>query len=170
YPDDFYVGQTESALGSRMPFTTKVAITGPADFTLNSVGTVTRDEVRGGRRTTVWESDHPVNFLNIVARRWAVRRGKGTAVYYHPGHLYNIGEIVEALDAARKYYSEWFRPYPWRELKLSEFPALASYAQGFPTDITFSESIGFLTKSEPRADAAFMVTAHESAHQWWGNM
>src|SRR5262249_13222829 len=34
YPDDFYLGQTESALGSRMPFTTKVTITGPADFTL----------------------------------------------------------------------------------------------------------------------------------------
>ena len=78
--------------------------------------------------------------------------------------------MVEALDAARKYYSEWFRPYPWRELKLSEFPALASYAQGFPTDITFSESIGFLTESDPKANAAFMVTAHEAAHQWWGNM
>ena len=59
-------------------------------------------------------------------------------------------EMVEALDAARKYYSDWFRPYPWRELKLSEFPALASYAQGFPTDITFSESIGFLTRERPQ--------------------
>src|SRR5262249_23318512 len=69
-----------------------------------------------------------------------------------------------------KYYSEWFHPFPWQELKLSEFPALASYAQGFPTDITFSESIGFLTKSDPKADVAFLVTAHESALQWWGNM
>ena len=51
----------------------------------------------------------------------------------------------ECLDAARRYYSEWFYPYPWRELKLSEFPNLATYAQGFPTNITFSEGIGFLT-------------------------
>jgi len=170
YPDDFYVGQTESAFGSRMPFKTRVKVSGPADFTLNSVGTVTRDVVEGGRRTTVWESDHPVNFMNIVAGRWAVRRGQGTAVFYHPGHPYNVTEMMEALDAARKYYSDWFRPYPWRELKLSEFPALANYAQGFATDITFSESVGFLTRSEPGADVAFMVTAHEAAHQWWGNM
>jgi ABC-type transport system involved in multi-copper enzyme maturation permease subunit len=170
YPDDYYKGQTDSAFGSRHPFKSRVRITGPAEFQYNSVGLKTRDEVAGGLRTTVWESDSPVNFLNIVAGRWEVRRGAGTAVYYHSGHGYNIGEMVEALDAARRHYSEWFSPYPWAELKLSEFPALASYAQGFPTDITFSESIGFLTKSDPKANAAFMVTAHESAHQWWGNM
>ena len=170
YTDDFYVGQTESALGSRMPFKTRIAVTGPADFTYNSVGTAVRDEVKGGLRTTVWESDHPVNFFNIVAGRWAVRRGAGTAVYYHPAHAYNVGAMVEALDAARQYYSEWFRPFPWKELKLSEFPALASYAQGFPTDITFSESIGFLSKSDKDADVAFIITAHEAAHQWWGNL
>src|SRR5262249_51834071 len=57
YPDDYYKGQTESFAGARMPFTTRVKITGPADFRYNSVGTLTRDEVSGGRRTAVWESD-----------------------------------------------------------------------------------------------------------------
>jgi ABC-2 type transport system permease protein len=170
YPDDFYKGQTESMLGSRLPFRTRMKLTGPADFTLNSVGAITSDTVKDGLRTTVWESDHPVNFLNIVAGRWQVRRGKDTAVYYNRRHPYNVAEMVEALDAARTYYSQWFRPYPWRELKLSEFPAMASYAQGFPTDITFSESIGFLTSSDDKANAAFVITAHEAAHQWWGNM
>jgi ABC-2 type transport system permease protein len=172
YPDDYYIGPTESFAGcSRMPFKTKVTVTGPADFTYNSVGVLTRDEVtEGGRRVAVWESDQPVNFFNIVAGRWSTRKGQGTAVYYSPKHPYNIDEMVEALDAARKFYGEWFRPYPWRELKLSEFPALAGYAQGFATDITFSESIGFLTESDPTANAAFLVTAHEAAHQWWGNI
>jgi hypothetical protein len=171
YPDDYYLGQTESFAGSRMPFRTKVTITGPAEFTYNSVGTLTSEHVnQEGRRVAVWESDRPVQFFNVVAGRWSTRRGHGTAIYYHAKHPYNIDEMVEALDAARKYYGEWFRPYPWRELKLSEFPGLASYAQGFPTDITFSESIGFLTESDPKANAAFMVTAHEAAHQWWGNL
>ncbi|HTE06704.1 MAG TPA: M1 family aminopeptidase, partial [Planctomycetota bacterium] len=67
-------------------------------------------------------------------------------------------------------YSEWFGTYPWQELKLSEFPDLARYAQGFPTNITFSEGIGFLNADDPRSAAAFAVTAHESAHQWWGNI
>jgi aminopeptidase N len=68
------------------------------------------------------------------------------------------------------YYSEWFYPYPWRELKLSEFADLARYAQGFPTNITFSEGIGFLTRDDPKTNTAFAVAAHESAHQWWGNI
>jgi hypothetical protein len=170
YRDDFYKGQTNSFVGARAPFTTRIKITGPADFTLNSVGTQTADQVEARRRTVVWESDHPVSFFNVVAGRWRVERGTGTAVFYDPAHPYNIAEIRESLDAARRYYSEWFYPYPWRELKLSEFPNLATYAQGFPTNITFSEGIGFLTQSSPELHAAFEITGHEAAHQWWGNL
>jgi hypothetical protein len=47
---------------------------------------------------------------------------------------------------------------------------MADYAQGFPTNITFSESIGFLTLNKPDSHVAFYVTAHEAAHQWWGNL
>ena len=170
YPDDFYEGQTDSFTGARTPFATRITITGPEGFTLNSVGTKTSDDVKDGRRTVVWESEHPVSFFNVVAGRWAVERGEGTAVFYHPGHPYNIAEMRRALDAARRYYSEWFFAFPWGELKLSEFPNLATYAQGFPTNITFSEGIGFLTKSTPEIHAAFEITAHEAAHQWWGNI
>jgi len=170
YRDDYYKGQTDSFVGTRAPFTTKITITGPADFTINSVGTKTADTVADGRRTVVWESDHPVSFFNVVAGRWQVERGEGTAVYYDAAHRYNVAEIRESLDAARRYYSEWFYPYPWRELKLSEFPNLASYAQGFPTNITFSEGVGFLTQSSPEIHAAFEITGHEAAHQWWGNI
>ena len=62
------------------------------------------------------------------------------------------------------------RPYPWKELKISEFPALEAYAQGFPTNIPFSESIGFLIEEVPGSSLTMMVTAHEAAHQWWGNI
>ncbi len=93
YPDDFFEGQTDSILGARTPFSTRIAITGPAGFTLNSVGTMIEDRVEGGRRTTVWESEHPVSFFNVIAGRWAVERGEGTAVFYHPGHPYNIAEM-----------------------------------------------------------------------------
>jgi aminopeptidase N len=75
-----------------------------------------------------------------------------------------------ALEGARKYFSQWFYPYPWQALKLSEFPGLDSYAQGFPTNITFSESIGFLTRETADSPSPFIITAHEAAHQWWGNI
>ena len=93
------------SLGTERRSRRKITVTGPADFTINSVGTKTSDTVKDGRRTVVWESDHPVSFFNVIAGRWEVERGEGTAVYYHPGHPYNIAEMREGLDAARRYYS-----------------------------------------------------------------
>jgi hypothetical protein len=170
YPDDFFEGVTEPLFGSQLPMTTHITITTPSDFSANSVGEKTSEVVKNGKRTVVWDSDHAVMAFNVVAGRWAVKRGQGTALFYHAAHSYNVAEMSEALDAARKYYGEWFGDFPWKELRVSEFPSLATYAQGFPTNITFSEGIGFLTKSEPKTNLAFLVTAHESAHQWWGNM
>jgi ABC-type transport system involved in multi-copper enzyme maturation permease subunit len=170
YAPDFYFGKTDAGFGLSRGVTTHITLTAPANYTLNSVGTLVSDRVAGGLRTSVWVSDHPVRLFNVVAGHWKVRRGHGTALYYYPGHSYNVAEMSRTLDAARRYYSEWFYPFPWRELKLSEFPALAGYAQGFPTNISFSEAIGFLTKSDVKTDAVFLVTAHESAHQWWGNI
>ncbi len=105
----------------------------------------------------------------MVAGRWDVWRGEGTEIYYHPEHSYNIEEMGLALDASRRWYSEWFAPFPWTTLRVNEFMGIAGYAQGFPTNISFSESIGFLTKNDFRTLLIFWVTAHEAAHQWWGN-
>ncbi len=170
YPDDFYVGRTEAAFGSGSAFTARIAVSGPAAYRYNSVGVLESETVEKEVRTAVWKTDRKVRMFNVVAGRWAEKKGEGTAIYYYPEHTVNIGELMAGLDGARKYYSEWFREYPWSELKLSEFPALATYAQGFPTNITFSEGIGFLTKQEETGNAPFTIAAHEAAHQWWGNM
>ena len=170
YEEGFYEGRTDAGYVTGRPFPTRISITGPSEYIFNSVGTKVSEAEEDGQRTVVWKSDHPVRIFNVVGGRWDVRRGQGTAIYYHPGHAYNIDAMVAALDASRRHYSEWFHPFPWRELKISEFPNLARYAQGFPTNIPFSESIGFLTRSDEKTDAVFMVTAHEAAHQWWGNL
>ncbi len=170
YSRDYWKGITRAGYGATAWFPARVSITAPAAYTLNSVGVCTSDSVRDGWRTQVWETDHPVKILNIVAGRWQARPGHGTTIYHAAAHPYNVQQMSAALDASRRWYSEWFLPYPWRDLKLSEFPGLAGYAQGFGTNITFSENIGFLTKNDARTDATFLVTAHEAAHQWWGNI
>ena len=170
YPLDHFAGVTEPLFGSEGRYSVRTRITGPEDYRINGVGTLIEETVADGRRTVVWQTEHPVSFFNVIGGRWDLREGEGTAIYYHPEHAANIDEMIEALDGARRYYAQWFHPFPWETLKLSEFPALAGYAQGFPTNITFSESIGFLTKSNPESSAAFLVTAHEAAHQWWGNI
>jgi ABC-type transport system involved in multi-copper enzyme maturation permease subunit len=170
YPPRWYLGVTDADL-DRSSFTQRLRISAPAEYTINSTGILTRDEVKDGRRTSVWETDYPVRVFNIAAGRWQVKRGKlGTAVYYDRHHPYNVDTLVEALDGARRWYAEWFGPYPWRELRLNEFPNYAEYARGNATNIFFSEGVGFLTKRAPGIDQAFEVAAHEAAHQWWGHI
>ena len=167
---DFYEEELKSGLGSGGDYHVRTTITGPEDFQFNGVGVLKSDEVADGRRTVIWESDQPVSFFNVVGGRWKVHKGEATEIYYSEAHPYNVEEMSEALEAARVWFSKWFAPYPWKELRLSEFPNMASYAQGFPTNITFSEGIGFLTRVKSGSNAPFMVTAHEAAHQWWGNI
>jgi hypothetical protein len=169
YLPDYYLEQVDPVFGSPIPMMTRVRITGPDYLTYTSVGTRVSEEQEDGNVTVVWESDYPVKLLNVVAGRWDVWQGDGTEVYYHPEHIYNIDEMGLSLDASRRWYSEWFAPYPWTTLRVNEFRA-GGGAQGYPTNITYSESIGFLTKNDLRSLLVFWVTAHEAAHQWWGNM
>ncbi|MEM6703751.1 MAG: ABC transporter permease [Acidobacteriota bacterium] len=170
FPNNHFKEILAPAIGLPMPFTTDIEVTAPEKYTVNSVGTLAGQSTKDGYTTWTWKSDYPVKLVNIVAGEWEVERRDGTALFYHRDHTYNVEEMSEALASAKRYYSEWFYPYPWQELKVSEFPNMASYAQGFPTNITFSEGIGFLTESNRRSQAAFMVMAHEAAHQWWGNL
>jgi ABC-type transport system involved in multi-copper enzyme maturation permease subunit len=170
YPPYFYEGTTDADL-DRSAFTQRIRITAPANYTVNSTGALTAETVKDGRRMRTWESDYPVRVFNLAAGRdWAVRRGPGTAVFYSPKHPYNVDSLLEALNGARRYYGEWYMPYTWRELRLSEFPAYSEYARGNATNIFFSEGTGFLARPEPGNDVAFTIAAHESAHQWWGHM
>lgn len=171
YEPDFYAGLTKSGMaGADTPFRTKIRVTMPADFSVNSVGTKTEDVLRDGKRTVLWESEEPVYIFNVVAGRWATLETADTEVYYDPRHALNVPELSLALQSAKKYYSEWFYPFPWKTLKLSEFPGLELYAQGFPTNITFSENIGFLADPEGDDNLVFWIAAHEAAHQWWPNL
>ncbi len=170
YPPHFYDGITDADL-DRSAFTQKIRITSPADYIVNSTGVLTSETVRNGRRVRVWESDYPVRVFNIAAgSHWTVKRGPGTAVFYDPRQPYNVDSLLEALNGARRYYAQWYMPYPWRELRLNEFPAYAEYARGNATNIFFSEGVGFLALRTPERDVAFTIAAHESAHQWWGHI
>src|ERR1700738_4408564 len=50
-------------------------------------------------------------------------------------------------------------PIPRRSSSSASFRTFRPYAQGFPTDITLSESIGFLTQSDAVSELAFLVAA-----------
>lgn len=83
--------------------------------------------------------------------------------------------VAESAAAAIRYYSELFGPYPYGHLALTQMPGNES--QGWPS-LIFLSSYAFLSDQE-RADLHFdalrrlmqeQIPAHETAHQWWGDL
>lgn len=76
-----------------------------------------------------------------------------------------------AIDA----YTRWFGVYPYSALKLTQLPGPES--QGWP-GLIFLSSFAFLTPEEKSAlhmsdvnkTLITQVIAHETAHQWWGDL
>jgi len=169
YPDDFWQATLPPA-GNLSPYDARVTISAPSDFTVTSVGTYTGMRTDGDRTTVMWQTDHPVTVVNVMAGRWAAAERGTNAVYYHPEHDFNVDDLLLAMEAGRTHYSQWFAPYPWQTLRINEYPNINPGATAFPTNISFSEGAGFLTRPNQRTAAAFTVAAHEVAHQWWGHL
>ena len=123
-----------------------------------------------------------INFYSMVSAVYEIKKDKwmpqqdtlGSTVdleiYYHKGHAYNIDRMMTSMKASLDYYSTYFSPYQYEQLRIMEFPRYAQFAQSFPGTVPFSESIGFVLDidDEKDVDMAFYVTAHEIAHQWFG--
>ena len=86
------------------------------------------------------------------------------------------GQMVAATAArAVEFFSHRFGPYPYGELALTQMPG--NLSQGWP-GLVFLSSLSFLNAEEQSAlhidsvDKALISTviAHETAHQWWGDL
>ena len=155
---------------------TDLTVTTDADQTPIAPGRVVSDTTAGDRRTVHTRSDAPINhFFSIQSGRYEVRHdtwnGVDLAVYYHPGHDYNVDRMIRGMKASLALFSDQFSPYQFHQARILEFPAYATFAQSFANTIPYSEDIGFLTRlGDPdKIDIATYVTAHEIAHQWWGH-
>jgi len=86
-------------------------------------------------------------------------------------------EVVVGQAAARavRYFSDRFGPFPYSHLALTQLPGRES--QGWP-GLVFLSSYAFLDRQEreqlhyspPRLLLVESVPAHETAHQWWGDL
>ena len=92
-----------------------------------------------------------------------------------PSPVQNEVKVGEAAARAIEYYSQRFGPYPYSRLALTQMPGNES--QGWPS-LVFLSSYAFLSNEE-RAQLNFtpdrillqqMIPAHETAHQWWGDL
>ncbi|HEY0990966.1 MAG TPA: M1 family aminopeptidase [Kofleriaceae bacterium] len=153
-----------------------ITVTTDADQTPIAPGYTLSDTTAGDRRTVHFKTDAPINhFFSIQSARYDVRRGTWNgvdlAVYYHPGHEFNVDRMITAMKTSLALFTEQFSPYQFRQARILEFPSYATFAQSFANTIPYSENIGFLLRLEDPAkiDVTTYVTAHEIAHQWWGH-
>ncbi len=152
-----------------------------ADQTVIAPGKLEKRWVDNDRNYFAYKMEIPmINFYSILSGKYQLQKdtwmsktdstSTDLAIYYHQGHAYNVDRMMASMKASLNYYSTNFSPYPYSHLRIVEFPRYADFAQSFPGTIPFSESIGFVLDidDEKEVDMVFYITAHETAHQWWG--
>ncbi len=79
--------------------------------------------------------------------------------------------MIAGAQAGMDYLSKEFGPYPHKQLRILETPLYQQFARSFPNTVPFSEALGFINdlRDPDGVDHVFYVTAHELAHQWWGD-
>jgi ABC-2 type transport system permease protein len=141
-------------------------------------GYLQKEWIENGRRYFHYKMDAPIlNLYSLNSARYTVRRDHwhdvNLEIYYHAGHEFNLDRMMDSLKASLDYCSQNFSPFQFHQLRIIEFPRYGSFAESFANTIPFSEAIGFITYVDPgtvdQTDIPFYVTAHETAHQWWGH-
>jgi len=153
------------------------------DQTAIAPGTLVNQWNEGQRSYFHYKMEQPmINFYAIVSARYEVKKDLWTAandslktpvdleIYYHKGHDYNVDRMMASMKLSFDYFSTNFSPYPYKQMRIMEFPRYAQFAQSFPTVVPFSEGIGFMLDIDDATDVDMTsyITAHELAHQWWG--
>jgi hypothetical protein len=138
-------------------------------------GELAREWVENGRRYFHYRAEVPItHHFAYASARYAVAKaqwnGVAIEVYHHPGHEANVGRMVDAARKSLAYFTANFGRYQHRSLRIVEFPRYVRDGTAFPGLIALSESMGFNARldGEEAIDYPFYVTAHEVAHQWWG--
>jgi len=156
--------------------TSDITLTTDGDQTPIAPGYQVSETRSDGRITRRFRTEAPImHFFSLQSARYAVRRDTSGPValdvYYHPDHADNVDRMLNAMRLSLQVFSEAFSPFQFRQMRVLEFPAYASFAQSFANTVPYSESIGFIqSNDDPDAiDGVTYVTAHEVAHQWWAH-
>lgn len=124
--------------------------------------------------TVVADSEPPV--LPIIPRSLGPAHVRSMPVMPpKPSPASNAQMVADISARAIESYSHYFGPYPYGELAITQLPGTVS--QGWP-GLIFLSSYSFLTPDEKsrvesnpmRRLMSDQVIAHETAHQWWGDL
>jgi ABC-2 type transport system permease protein len=140
------------------------------------------NETANGRTTARFRTEAPImHFFSIQSADYEVARDRWNdvelAVYYDSHHPYNVERMMRAMKVSFDVFTREFSPFQFRQMRILEFPAYATFAQSFAGTVPYSEGIGFIARYDDataereteKVDFVTYVTAHEVAHQWWAH-
>jgi hypothetical protein len=92
-----------------------------------------------------------------------------------PSPAHDVQAVADKAAKAITTFSQWFGPYPYDSLALTQMPG--NLSQGWP-GLVFLSSYAFLSPQEQtdlhldpvNRDIDSQVLVHETAHQWWGDL
>jgi hypothetical protein len=92
-----------------------------------------------------------------------------------PSPARDVQAVADRAAKAVANFSQWFGPYPYGSLSLTQMPG--NLSQGWP-GLVFLSSFAFLSPQEQTdlhldpvmRELDTQVLVHETAHQWWGDL
>ena len=163
----------------------------PKALDLVATGDVVEKRTGGDRRTLRFRSGEPIRFagfnLGRYQRKCISRDGfrievcANTPDEANPAGMTETAPRMEAIAneviAALQYMTSQYGPPPVHSLTVSPIPT--TFGQGFP-GLIYLSTLAYLNPEqrpkEARADEyteffySELMAAHETAHQWWGNL
>jgi hypothetical protein len=144
----------------------------PEEYRVTSGGELVWEAVEDDTRILRWVTDRPARaMMAFHYGRFEVSAVEDDgvppiAVWFNRNRLGfapgNREETIETLLASLRTFSDYFGPYPFEGLTVTETPSYG--AQAFPGLVLLS----FQAFGDMNSSAAAFLRAHEVAHQWWG--
>lgn len=138
-------------------------------------GSVSVEAYAGSGMERTFPAPEVVEEVPEVSGRPDIRLKPLPSASLPPSPLRNAQLVADRSARAIDFFARRFGPFPYSGLALTQMPGMAS--QGWP-GLIYLSSFSFLTteeKSQLHMSAADetlsdQVIAHETAHQWWGDL
>ncbi|NML21266.1 hypothetical protein HHL16_10305 [Pseudoflavitalea sp. G-6-1-2] len=148
-----------------------------AGQTAITVGSLVKQWQEGQRSYFHYKTERSIPFMfAFSSAKYSMmlskENGIAYAVYYHAGMEENLPVLMQALKDAGNYGSMNFAPYPHNVLSLVELPHYPGAATAYPGVVFSKDKFNFASdfRDSTKANQVYMITAHETAHQWWADI